>query len=347
MLINANFHSVFEGEKLPLLRGDYLACGCACSVTTNSEKILEAARQSFMSVALPSSSAEVELRLWVDGAVRDSPPWGAPYFRGLSHLVFAAFGSESSVLVDLRRHRMVGRVSSALAADSDYWRKVIFPALFGIVSPTVGLAGLHCACVEREGRGLLLAGESGSGKSTLSLALAQHGFGFLADDWTYLSRRGARLHAWALPTPLKLLCDARERFPELAREKAAPSLNGELAYEVDPDRVFGVRRAVCADPHWLMFLERREVPGVALEPMSAVDAAARFEDDLEGLPAPVSANRDFLVKTIRILSQRPCWLLRYGGSAHAVAQEVAALVDTEGTGNALSGAHAEVRTNPL
>jgi hypothetical protein len=318
------------GDELPsLLRRYYLACGCICAVTTNSGEILEAMEQSFTPVAASSSAVDVELRVWVDDLVHDLPPWPPPYFRGLQHLVFAAFGAEGAVLVDLRRRHVVGRVSRALAADHGYWRRVITPALFGIISPTIGLAGLHCACVERGGRGLLLAGESGSGKSTLSLALAQSGFSYLTDDWTYLSRQGARLRVWALPAPLKLLADARDRFPELAPERAAPSLNGEMAYEVEPDRVFGVRRAVCAEPQWLMFLQRREAPGVALDPMSAVDAAARFEADLERMPTPVSGNRDFLVRTIRILSQRPCWQLRYGGNAHAVAQALAAFVGSE------------------
>jgi hypothetical protein len=345
VLSSPSFRRLFEGEPLPLLREQYVACGCVCALTTNSEDILASVRQSFTTIAPSNSAVDFELRLWVDNSIADSPPWKAPYFRGLSHFVFGGFGSESAVLVDLRRRCMVGRLSTALAADSAYWRRVILPALFGIVSPTVRLAALHCACVEREGRGLLLAGESGSGKSTLSLALAQTGFRFVADDWTYLSRQGDRLQAWALPTPLKLLADARDVFPELTTEEAARSLNGEMAYEVEPDRVFGVRRAECAEPHWLMFLERSRAPGLALEPMSAVDAAARFEADLEGLPAPVSEHRDFLVKTVRILSRRPCWRLRYGDSARAVAHAVTALIDT-GAGLGRSEAQPEVRTWP-
>jgi hypothetical protein len=251
------------------------------------------------------------------------PPWPQPYFRGLSHLVFGAFDSENAMLVDLRRRRAIGRFSPAMAADHVYWRRVIFPTLFGIFSQTVGITALHCACVEREGRGLLLAGLSGSGKSTLSLALAQNGFAFLSDDWTYFSRRYDRLLAWGLTTPLKLLPGAAEYFPELALLEPGVSLNGELAYEVEPENVFGVRRSFCAEPHWLVFLERQEAPGFSLSAMPSVEAAARLEENLEDLPLAASGSRELLVKTIRILAKRDCLLLRYGGAPRTVARELA------------------------
>lgn len=315
-----NFRKLFDqGAATPLCE-HYLAAGAVCALSTNSELLLATARESLAQVAGPRSPADVSMRFWVDDAAQGRPPWPQAYFRGLSHLVFAAFDSECAVLVDLRTSRAIGRFSRAMAADRPYWKKVIFPALFGIVSATIGIAALHCACVARNGQALLLAGGSRSGKSTLSLALAQKGFAFLSDDWTYFSRREGRLLAWGLTTPLKLLPDAVEHFPELACLDRAVSSNGEPAYEVDPELAFGTERCVCAEPRWLIFLERQEAAALMLTEMSPVDAAARFEEDLEGLPAAVSEGRDFLVKTIRILVQRPCWLLRYGGRPQTVAQ---------------------------
>lgn len=334
-MLGSTFRKLFEDATQAPLSEHYLAAGTICQVLTNSALILAAARGSFAPVQEQLVSADISMHLWVDPAARSSPPWPEPYFRGLSNMVFTAFDHENEVLIDLRGGRAIGRFSQGMAADRDCWKRVIFPTLFGIFSETIGITALHCACVERGGRALLLAGGSGSGKSTLSLALAQNGFAFLSDDWTYFSRRDGRLLAWGLPTPLKLLPPALEHFPQLQYMKPGTSLNGELAYEVEPQEVFGVRRSLCAEPQWLMFLERQGTLGVSLAQMSPVDAAARFEEDLEHLPPTVSGGRDFLVKTIRILAQRSCWVLRYGEGPQSVARAVSDFVEGR-SGSALS-----------
>jgi len=315
-----NFWNLSKDEITPPRCEYYIAAGAICSVATNSEAIQAAARQSFAQAGEPLDPPDVSMYFWVDSSAQSCPPWPQAYFRGLNHLVFAGFDSENAFLVDLQTQRILGRLSPSMAADRIYWKRVIFPALFGIVCQTIGITPIHCACVARDGDGALLAGDSGAGKSTLSLALAQIGLTFLSDDWTYLSRRDGRLLAWGLNTPLKLLAGAAQHFPELAVITPDVSFNGELAYEVEPDRMFGIRRSACAEPRWLIFLERQEASGVSLAEMPSAEAAARFEENLEGLPSAVSGARDFLVETIRILVQRPCWLLRFGGKPHAVAR---------------------------
>ncbi len=305
------------------LREYYLAAGAICAVSTNFEPILDAARESFLQVGGPQTPADLYSRFWVDTAAQARPPWPQPYFRGLDHLVFAGFDTENSLLIDLRRHRAIGRFSPAMAADRAYWKTVIFPALLGIVGASVGIAVLHCACAVRDGSGLLLAGGSGSGKSTLSLALAMNGFALVSDDWTYFSRRDGRLLAWGLPTALKLLPDAVEHFPELAGLQPGVALNGERAYEVEPEQIFGVRRSRCCEPRWLIFLERDSSPGFRLTEMPPAEAASRFGENLEDLPAVVPEARSFLLETINRLVERQCWLLQYGGRPRAIAQALA------------------------
>jgi hypothetical protein len=162
------------------------------------------------------------------------------------------------MLIDLRNSRALARFSPAMATDVAYWKRVIFPVLLGVIGSSVGITVLHCACVVRENGGLLLAGVSGSGKSTLALALARNGFDLLSDDWTYVTAREGRVLAWGLPTALKLLPDARTYFPELESLQPAVSLNGELAYEIDPEVVFAVRRSFGCEPRCVIFLERED-----------------------------------------------------------------------------------------
>ena len=301
------------------LRESYLVTGAHFAIATNSEEILAATRNSFRQVVETETSPAVTMRLWVDPAARSFPPWPHPYFRGLGHLAYAGFDSENSLVVDLRCRRVVGRFSPPMARDEGYWRQVIFPTIVGFLSDALDITVLHCACAERDGSGLLLAGESGSGKSTLSLAMARSGFAFLSDDWTYLSGAGSELAAWGLVTPLKLLPDAVKYFPELRSLEPGVAMNGERCYEVDPEGVFGIRRSLRCEPRWLVFLERRQKPGHSFVRMSPGEAAARLESALSRLPAELSQLEEIQRATIRSLVERECWLLRHGENPHDIA----------------------------
>src|ERR1700758_1820938 len=80
----------------------YLAAGAVCKLSTNSEPVLEAARNTFLRITLPHSPIDFSLRFWVDDADRSQPPWPTPHVRGLDHLVFIGLDAQSSMLADLR-----------------------------------------------------------------------------------------------------------------------------------------------------------------------------------------------------------------------------------------------------
>lgn len=312
--------SCLSQETHTPLRDYFLVGGIKSAISTNSEDILAAARDSFRLVIEPQVSPALVLRLWVNSAAHTGPPWLQAYFRGLDHLVYAGFDTQNMLLLDLREHRIIGHFSPAMARAKEYLQRVVFPTAFGLMSESLGVSTLHCACVVRDGKGLLLAGESGAGKTTLSVALARNGFAFLSDDWTYFSQHDGQTLAWGLAAPVKLLPDAVEHFHELRNLEPAISLNGERAYEVDPEQVFGVQRSLCCKPRWLIFLERVGQAGHELVRMAPLEAAARLEFDLEDLPPELSHVRESQQQIIRALVKRECFLLRYGEPPQAVAQ---------------------------
>lgn len=301
----------------------YRVLGLRCSVSANSPWILDAARHSFREIIDPLLPFDLSMRLCLDPNAQGGPPWPQPHFRGLSHLVYAGLDNECSLLLDLRRRRAIGRFSPAMGRDASYWQRVIFPNAVGLMAEALGLTALHCACLVRDGSGLLLSGGSGAGKSTLALALARNGFEFLSDDWTYFSGVGAQLRAWGLASTVKLLPDATRHFPELQNTEPALSPNGELAYELDPEPVFGVAHALTCVPSLLVFLERRDAPGHSITRMMPPEAMARLETDLEYLPVELSAVRDAQSRTIREVAERESWLLCYGESPSEIAQVLA------------------------
>jgi hypothetical protein len=308
-----------QNAETPLC-GRYLAAGVPCDLSTNFEPILEAAGESFFPAHGSQRPSAFRLRFWVDAKALSQPPWPKPYFRGLDHLIFAGFDVQNSIMIDLRGRRAIGRFSPAMGADAAFWKTVIFPSLLSLLGPTVGVTGFHCACVAREGDGILLCGPSGSGKSTLTLALARQGFSFLSDDWTYFSRFDGRLSAWGLLTRLKLLPEAAEFFPELGYLKPVVSMSGEMAFDVEPERELGVPRTRFCEPRRLIFLKRGTAPRFNLTKMAKAEAAAQLERDL--LEAPAETLRPQLA-VIECLVDRGCWGLEYGGTPEAVAQKLA------------------------
>ena len=167
---------------------------------------------------------DLQLQFHVDYGVTDAPLWTKPHFRALDHLYYASYGACDSLLVDQSRRRIVGSFSPAIARDLYYWKQTILPVLLGIASASIRVTPVHCACVAKDGSGLLLGGESGAGKSTTALALSLKGFSYLSDDCTYLSRAGTEIRAWGLRTPVKLLPDAVNHFPNLASREPVLSL---------------------------------------------------------------------------------------------------------------------------
>lgn len=62
---------------------------------------------------------------------------------------------------------------------------------------------LHAACVERDGKALLLTGESGSGKSTLSALLGARGWRFMGDELSLLDLGSGAVHPFPRAISIK------------------------------------------------------------------------------------------------------------------------------------------------
>jgi hypothetical protein len=302
------------------LRAHYVAAGVGCEFSTNAQSLLSAANESFFPVKSPPARIGFRVRIWSDESLGSAPPWPNPYARGLDHLVFVGLDPDSSMLIDLETKRVIGRFSSRLAADQAHVNAVVFPIMLSILSSSIGVVELHCACVSREGQGFLLFGPSGSGKSTLSVALSRCGFGFLSDDRTYCSQADDRLSLWGIHTQLKLRRDAENWFRELKGFPPNELHKGETVFRFQPEVPLGLERIRRCEPACLVFLERSDTHNVEITSMASPEAAELMVRDL------IAASPDVLessLQTIRSLSELPCWHLRYGNHPTMVAKELA------------------------
>ncbi|MDE3180641.1 MAG: hypothetical protein KGM47_13400 [Acidobacteriota bacterium] len=97
--------------------------GLRGAISSNSQQILHAARRSFRQNMNPEPTPDLSMSLCVDSNASGSPPSPQPYFRGLSHLVYAGLDSKCSMLLDLRRRRGIGRFSLGKVAGAEVVRQ--------------------------------------------------------------------------------------------------------------------------------------------------------------------------------------------------------------------------------
>jgi hypothetical protein len=304
------------------LHSDLLIAGAHCAFATNSEQILASVNRWRCPVR-PRSEHTFEMNVLLDSSLpSDRDVLTQTHFRGLHHLVFAVIGAYELFVFDLLRKRVVGAVSQASATDSAFWNSHWLPITVGVMGTTVGAVPVHSACLDRDGRGLLIAGVSGAGKSTLSVALARCGFALVSDDWTYISKEADALIAHGIDAPVKLLPDAIQHFPELAGHTPKTWFNGELAFEVEPKAFCESGAGLRSRPHWLMFLERTTSRGCDFAPCSPDDVQAFFESSAERLPHQVpnaSAERSAVIRSIAACR---AWRVRTGESPQGTADAI-------------------------
>jgi hypothetical protein len=293
--------------------------GATCDFRTNSSELvtvldlLSISADAFclgrfsMCVVVDESSAEAA---------------GGAHFRGLHHVVTASFGSSNVFVFDILRRTLSASVSAAVARDHRFWKEKLIPITLGVLGAAIGLVPVHCACLESEGSGLLIAGVSGAGKSTLSVALAEDSFNYVSDDWTYISQHHNGIVAHGTKAPVKLLPDAVKYFQSLQKHSLQTSMNGELAYEVDIAEAFGAQVERECEPRWLIFLERMQRAGGEFMPVSSAEARSYVNCSVERLPLQLSEAAAMRKRTIESLSLLPCWRFRYGGTPQFAAKEL-------------------------
>jgi hypothetical protein len=309
----------FKTEAQTPLGRQFRFCGKLCEIRTNSEAILMAASESLCLAENEAARPDLCMRFWVDYNDTGDPPWPKPYVRGLGQLVFAGFDTGSSLLIDLRSRRCIGRFSRQMSADRHQWREVILPMILSIVSGSLGIAEVHCACVARNTRGLLLSGPSGSGKSTLSIALGLHGFSFLSDDRTFCFLQRENLVAWGLPILSKLRFDATTWFPEL-RESSTETWKDKQVFRFEIGNRFGVQRVRECEPAMIVFLDRCDARQFRLERLSWREAAQRLQQEMMAESSDtIEAQATMIAKVADLQS----WRLQYGGPLREVVERLA------------------------
>lgn len=308
-------------ERAILKAFEISPAGVRMRIRTNCESIsktLNGSKSAFL-----FSPAHIDLYISVLDDLEESNT--APYFRGLHHLVYMSFGT-SNFVIDVLRKTVHAAVTRDFANSMGRWREQIIPILIGVLGPSVGVVPLHAACLLWRDRGILLAGASGAGKSTLAVALAKNGMSIISDDWTYVRKTDRGLTCHGLGVPVKLLADAALHFRELQRLKPEVSLNGELAFEVDPASTLGLQTTKECKPKEIVFLERASGPA-RLVPLTRSTVFKFFLENAERLPAQLEHLEEARLAVIARLSELPASTFRYSGTPQFGAESMMRLME--------------------
>lgn len=131
----------------------------------------------------------------------------------------------------------------------------------------------HSACLERDGRALLMPAVPGSGKSTLCAALAHRGWRLLSDEFGVCLPESRRMIAMLKPIALKnrSIDVIRGYAPEAELGPSFPKTRkGTVAHMAAPPQAVQ-RRHETAAPGLVVLPRWRESGGTTLEPLTPED----------------------------------------------------------------------------
>jgi hypothetical protein len=290
--------------ELPL-RGVFHPMGFPLNLTTNSPDVLKCATKSWgaWGAEFDRPPMEVQVIVQEEGELALHAE-----YRALGHLYSVVADRHNYAVMDLERLSGYAFVSRKTAADHAWFRWYFLDTMgFFMVAQRYAMA-VHAACVARDGRGILLAGESRAGKSTLAWACARAGWTYLADDAACLLMDGDGRKVLGRPHTVRFRHDARELFGELERCISRVRPNGKLGIEVPTSQFPQVRTAGRCQAEAVVFLDRsgRRAPG-----FERLDAGDALEELIGELTNHREETRVRYRRVARGLLEAPAYRMRY------------------------------------
>ena len=257
---------------LPFRRA-YHPIGFQLQLATNSDDVLEAARECWSSYELEFTSEPIEMRVVVGAEGRLAR---RPSFRLYRHLMSIVSDACNSAAVDLGALFACIYVSRETAANHTAFRWFFLESIAYTLLAQRYVAPLHAATIARNRTGILLCGASGAGKSTLAFAAACAGWTFLSDDCTWLLADSSDATAIGKPHQVRFREDAPNLFPRLAAYAARERPNGKIGIELPMQAFPELPTALHCRLGAMVWLDRRRGVRPSIEPVEPVEAVRQM-----------------------------------------------------------------------
>jgi hypothetical protein len=265
-------HPIMKSPELSFSR-TYYPLGFPMEVRSNSAEVFEHFAEIWGKFDKHYDTEKLLTEvLFVEDDCGECPP--EPSYRIVSSWLTSVANRDNYCVLDMESGRTSITVSRAALQHPLYVQYFLFGLAVSAIS-TCHATPIHAACVEFEGRGVLLCGDSGAGKSTLSYACARSGWSYISDDASYMLSRGHARRVTGNCHQVRFRPTAGKLFPELQGLAVTPRAAGKPSIELATANLPGIRGASGTDVDFVVFLKRRGAGPAEVKPYGK-DAARMF-----------------------------------------------------------------------
>jgi hypothetical protein len=284
--------------ELPLSKTFY-PFGFPLEIHTNAEEILSAATESWSGFAKLFDIAPIVFHVGVtEGGSSECPP--VPSSRAREHLCSNIADAENFAISDHLKSFSFMWLTQKTLEHRDYVRYFFLESCSMYHLATHFGMGIHAACVDLDGTGILLCGDSGAGKTTLSYALARAGWTFITDDASFLVGDREDLLVVGNSRQLRFRPSAGALFPEL---QGLPILHraetGKPSLEVSTAPLARVATSQYSRVKYVVFLNRANVCEQELVAFPADAAKLTMMQRVYGTPDAMAAKNAMVDQLLR------------------------------------------------
>jgi len=269
--------------ELPLRRVFY-PLGFPLEVLTNCEEVLDIANESWHGFRQMFDMAPIRIHVGVtEGGSCECPP--APSSRVRGHLCSHVADKENFAVSDAGSAFTFMWLAQTTLAHRDYVRYFMFEssAMYHLAAHYA--IGIHAACVELSGAGLLLCGDSGAGKSTLAYACARAGWTYVTDDASFLVVGREDSMVVGNSRQVRFRPSAEALFPELRGQPVLQrAQTGKPSVELSTAPFAHLKTSFASCIRHVVFLNRQSDCVAKLIPLPAAVAKAYIFQRGVGIP---------------------------------------------------------------
>jgi hypothetical protein len=267
--------------KMPLT-AIYYPLGFPLVLSTNSDGVLQAAEESWGGFVQQFSTPALQLNVGVlDGDSTACP--ANPTFRAQRNLIVGISDHNTFCVSDVVQGFSFVWLTRAVLSHRSYlqYHYLDATALSHIANRYT--APIHAACVELDGRAVLLCGESGAGKSSLAFACARAGWTYITDDASFLLNDQNDRQVVGNCRLVRLRPSAMQLFAPMPDNPVTQRGEGKPSIEIDTSTIPDIKRSVTSNVDHIVFLNRTDESPHELSQLPKEKARRYMHQSLCGL----------------------------------------------------------------
>jgi len=180
-----------------------------------------------------------------------------PKCRIEHHLVTNIANADNYIVHDISQGFSYGCVSASALASPGYFRHFYLESTALCHIANRSATPIHAACVELDGRGVLLCGDSGAGKSTLAYACAKAGWAYITDDCSFLINDRTDRLVTGNYLQMRFRPESSRFFPELQGCEITDRAGiGKPSVEMRTEPDGQIKRVAASRISYIVFLNR-------------------------------------------------------------------------------------------